>query len=63
VKDYLLVLEYANQGTLKNYLKLNFNNLTWNNKYNMAYQLACAVMCLHDEGIIHNDLVIYFFFF
>ncbi|CAI2171836.1 15912_t:CDS:2 [Funneliformis geosporum] len=25
-------------------------------KYNLAYQLACAVSCLHDEGIVHRDL-------
>ncbi|CAB4404303.1 unnamed protein product [Rhizophagus irregularis] len=24
--------------------------------YKMAHQLACAVLCLHDEGIVHNDL-------
>ncbi|GBB85186.1 hypothetical protein RclHR1_11740005 [Rhizophagus clarus] len=55
-KDYYLVLEYADQGNLKSYLNENFENLTWNDKYNMAYQLACAVLCLHDEGIVHNDL-------
>ena len=58
-KNYLLVMEYADAGTLKNYLKENFNNLTWNNKYNLAYQLACAVSCLHNERIVHRDLVIY----
>ncbi|GBC32623.2 kinase-like domain-containing protein [Rhizophagus irregularis DAOM 181602=DAOM 197198] len=34
----------------------NFNSLTWNVKYNFAYQLACAVSCLHNEGIVHCDL-------
>ena len=53
-------MEYADSGPLKNYLKENFNNLTWNDKYNFAYQLACAVSCLHNEGIVHRDLVIYF---
>jgi serine/threonine protein kinase len=52
-------MEYADSGTLKSYLKENFNILTWNNKYNFAYQLACAVSCLHNEGIVHRDLVIY----
>ncbi|POG69206.1 kinase-like domain-containing protein, partial [Rhizophagus irregularis DAOM 181602=DAOM 197198] len=56
MKDYHLVLEYANQGTLESYLDKNFENLTWNDKYKMAHQLACAVLCLHDEGIVHNDL-------
>jgi serine/threonine protein kinase len=58
--NYLLVMEYADSGPLKNYLKENFNILNWNDKYNLAYQLACAVSCLHDEGIVHRDLVIYF---
>ncbi|CAB4438161.1 unnamed protein product [Rhizophagus irregularis] len=54
--NYQLVLEYADGGTLRSYLKENFNNLTWNDKYNMAYQLSCAVSCLHDEKIVHRDL-------
>ncbi|GBC32854.2 kinase-like domain-containing protein [Rhizophagus irregularis DAOM 181602=DAOM 197198] len=53
---YLLVMEYADSGTLKDYLKKNFDNLTWDDKYNLAYQLACGVSCLHNEGIIHRDL-------
>ena len=51
-------MEYANGGTLRNYLKERFDSITWNNKFNLAFQLACAVSCLHDEGIIHRDLVI-----
>ena len=52
-------MEYADGGTLRNYLKENFDDLTWKDKYNLAHQLSCAVLCLHDEGIIHRDLVIY----
>ncbi|GBC06042.1 hypothetical protein RclHR1_06590002 [Rhizophagus clarus] len=55
-KNYLLVMEYADSGTLKNYLNKNFKNLTWNDKYNLAYQLSSAVSCLHNEGIVHGDL-------
>ena len=51
-------MEYADFGSLKNYLKENFNILDWNDKYNLAYQLACAVFCLHYEGIVHRNLVI-----
>ncbi|GBC10193.1 hypothetical protein RclHR1_09420001 [Rhizophagus clarus] len=54
--NYMLVMEYADSGSLRNYLKKNFNKLTWNDKYNMAYQLACAVSYLHSEGIAHRDL-------
>ncbi|EXX56247.1 uncharacterized protein OCT59_003182 [Rhizophagus irregularis] len=56
LKPYLLVMEYANGGTLQNYLKRNSIKLTWNDKFNLALQLAYAVSCLHDKGIIHHDL-------
>ncbi|PKC61859.1 kinase-like protein [Rhizophagus irregularis] len=56
MKNYLIVMEYANDGPLQNYLKKNFNNLTWWDKVSLAYQLACAVSCLHHEGIIHRNL-------
>jgi serine/threonine protein kinase len=52
-------MEYADGGSLQNYLKRNFSKLTWNDKYNLAYQLTCAVLCLHNEEIMHCDLVIY----
>ncbi|GES90021.1 kinase-like domain-containing protein [Rhizophagus clarus] len=55
-KEYSLVIEYAENGTLRKYLKENFENLTWNDKYNLAFQLVYAVSCLHDEGIVHRDL-------
>jgi serine/threonine protein kinase len=58
----MLVMEYADGGTLQKYLKENFNNLTWNDKFRIAHQLACAVMNLHDEGIIHRDLVIHLYY-
>jgi serine/threonine protein kinase len=55
----MLVMEYANNGTLRSYLRECFENLTWNNKLNLAFQLANAISFLHDEGIVHSDLVSY----
>ncbi|CAI2175182.1 11157_t:CDS:2 [Funneliformis geosporum] len=49
-------MEYADGGSLRNYLKENFDNLTWDDKCKFALQLASAVSCLHDEGIVHRDL-------
>ena len=53
-------MEYADGGTLQNYLKAYFDRLTWNDKFELAFQLSCAVSCLHGEGIVHRDLVISF---
>ncbi|EXX66379.1 uncharacterized protein OCT59_024435 [Rhizophagus irregularis] len=56
IKKYHLVMEYADSGSLNNYLKENFEKLVWEDKLKFAYQLASAVSCLHDEDIIHRDL-------
>ncbi len=52
-------MEYADSGTLRSYLRERFENLTWNDKLNLALQLTHAVSCLHDEEIVHRDLVGY----
>ncbi|CAB5363462.1 unnamed protein product [Rhizophagus irregularis] len=53
---YSLVLEYADDGTLYSYLKKDFTKLEWDDKYRLALQLASAVECIHNKGIIHCDL-------
>jgi serine/threonine protein kinase len=50
-------LEYADSGTLNTYLNKYFNDLDWNDKLRLAFQLASAVECIHGCGIIHCDLV------
>jgi serine/threonine protein kinase len=52
-------MEYADGDTLRAYLKKN-TKLTWKNIYKFAHQLASAVSCLHNTGIVHRDLVILF---
>ncbi|CAB4397294.1 unnamed protein product [Rhizophagus irregularis] len=54
--EYSLVLEYADSGTLGTYLKKHFNELNWDDKYQLALQLASAVECIHNLDIIHRDL-------
>ena len=56
-------MEYADNGTLRNYLKGHFESLTWNDKFKLAFQLSSAVSCLHDERIVHRDLVIYLHYY
>ncbi|RIA83960.1 kinase-like domain-containing protein [Glomus cerebriforme] len=55
-KKYSLVLEYADSGTLKTYLSNHFDELNWNDKYKLSFQLASAVAFLHECEIIHRDL-------
>ncbi|CAB4395942.1 unnamed protein product [Rhizophagus irregularis] len=50
-KKYLLVMEYADGGSLSNYLKKNFEKLTWDDKLKLAYQLASA----HSNNVLVNQ--------
>ena len=52
-----MVLQYANNGCLRDYLRNNFNSLQWKDKIQMALDITCGIMCLHSENIIHCDLV------
>src|SRR6185295_12180191 len=66
--EYMLVMEYADGGTLRQYLSINFGKMDWDLKLKFAKQISSAVFCLHENDIIHRDLVnflinklIYFF--
>ncbi|KAF0558628.1 kinase-like protein [Gigaspora margarita] len=53
---YNMVLEYANEGTLQEYLKVNFNHLQWTDKLRIAKGITLGLLFLHDDNIIHRDL-------
>ncbi|CAJ0831552.1 12809_t:CDS:2, partial [Entrophospora sp. SA101] len=55
-KKYLLVLEYADSGTLRSYLREKFETISWDLKLKFAYEIVSAVLCLHENNIIHRDL-------
>ncbi|GBC28758.2 kinase-like domain-containing protein [Rhizophagus irregularis DAOM 181602=DAOM 197198] len=55
-ENYIMVLEYANNGNLRDYLKGKFDSLRWENKIQMALDITCGLKCLHSKNIIHRDL-------
>ncbi|CAJ0839260.1 9301_t:CDS:10 [Entrophospora sp. SA101] len=56
-KNYMFVLEYANNGNLCDYyLKSNFKIMDWNIKLKFANQIVSAVRHLHENKIVHRDL-------
>lgn len=47
---------YAKGETLRNYLKEKFHIMDWQDKCSLAMELTCAIVSMHNEGIIHEDL-------
>ena len=55
----MLIIEYADGGTLRQYLNKNFDKMDWDIKLEFAKQIASAICCLHENNIVHRDLVSY----
>ncbi|RIB10460.1 kinase-like domain-containing protein [Gigaspora rosea] len=53
---YYLILQFAVDGNLRQYLKKNFSELRWVDKLRIAHEIAKGLLFLHDNGIIHRDL-------
>ena len=39
-KEYILIMEYANGGNLRNYLQRYFPNITWKQKLNILWKIS-----------------------
>ena len=55
-QEYWLILEYADGGNLREYLKCNSLTLTWDDKIKLAHQIAEGIKFLQGEKIHHRDL-------
>ncbi|KAF0557279.1 kinase-like protein [Gigaspora margarita] len=51
-----MVLQYANDGDLRSYLKDYFSELKWLDKLKMAKGIASGLKYLHGENVVHRDL-------
>ncbi|RUP49637.1 kinase-like domain-containing protein, partial [Jimgerdemannia flammicorona] len=54
--SYILVMKYAEQGALPDYLKKNMGQLSWADKLSLAIQIAEALRYIHSRNVIHRDL-------
>ena len=51
-----MVMKYADQGSLHDYLLKNVGKLSWTKKLTLAYEIAEALDYIHDKEVIHRDL-------
>ncbi|GBC40435.2 kinase-like domain-containing protein [Rhizophagus irregularis DAOM 181602=DAOM 197198] len=55
-KNYIMVLDYAEYGSLRNYLDINHKNLVWIDRISNLYDIAFELSYIHEEELIHRDL-------
>jgi len=52
----MIVMQYANNGSLLSYLDQNINNLTWNMKLQCLDSIADCLPDIYVAGLVHCDL-------
>ena len=46
-KNYIMVLEYAENGSLRNYLDTNYGKLSWKTKFDNLWNIAYGLYNIH----------------
>ena len=52
----MIVMQYANNGSLLSYLDQNINKLTWRKKFRYLSDIAHYLAIIHDVGLVHCNL-------
>ncbi|EXX55193.1 kinase-like protein [Rhizophagus irregularis] len=55
IKDYMLIMEYASDGNLHNYLRENFTNIKWTTKLAILCQISDGLKTIHNENFVHRN--------
>ncbi|EXX55140.1 kinase-like domain-containing protein [Rhizophagus irregularis DAOM 181602=DAOM 197198] len=54
-KEFMMIIELANQGNLRSVLSNNFNNIFWYKKIKDLHDIAYDLKNLHELGYFHKD--------
>ena len=53
--NFMMVMDYADNGNLRQKLNNDFNSLSWSNKFWMLYSIAKGLSDIHKKGLTHRD--------
>src|SRR5581483_9724591 len=51
--NFMMIMEYANNGSLRQHLNDNFNSLNWTDKLYNLCNIAFGLKLIHINGLIH----------
>ncbi|GET52784.1 uncharacterized protein OCT59_016994 [Rhizophagus irregularis] len=55
-KDYMMILDYAEGGSLRNYLDENYSILNWDKKIGYLRDAILGLKYIHEKELFHRDL-------
>ena len=53
--NFMMVMQYANNGSLRQSLNKNFNSMNWRNKFYILYNISEGLKNIHKKRLIHQD--------
>ena len=61
-KEYMLIMDYANNGDLHNYLQKDFANITWKIKLDILWKISLGylyfnLLIIIDIILIYSSLI------
>ncbi|EXX53026.1 kinase-like domain-containing protein [Rhizophagus irregularis DAOM 181602=DAOM 197198] len=54
-EEFMMILQFADEGNLRSVLSHNFKNILWTDKIKYLYWLIYGLKDLHDLGYFHKD--------
>ena len=55
-KEFIMIVQFADEGNLRSILSTNFNNILWKDKIIYLYHLTADLKTLHSLRYCHKDL-------
>src|SRR6266480_3760034 len=52
---FMMIMSYAENGSLRQYLNNRFNSMNWRDKLHNLHQIARGLNEIHDNKLIHHD--------
>ncbi|CAI2188071.1 9127_t:CDS:2, partial [Funneliformis geosporum] len=54
-KDYVMIMDYARKGSLRNFLNENYYDMKWEHKILYLNRIIDGLVEIHEQGIVHQD--------
>ncbi|CAG8644108.1 3372_t:CDS:2 [Acaulospora morrowiae] len=55
-KKFMIIMNFMEDGSLRDYIRNKFSTLTWNQKLEILYTAANGLYNIHEAKLIHQDL-------